>query len=240
MKNKSIIAEYIKLSNEPVAIIKSDLCPEGAMQFKEGRWGCVIALLNAASKGKVAALSDRTTVCQGGKAGTGFQPFKTGTIEYFLSVGGKGPKPGEFYKESPELALDYIESLPSITPKEYLLFKPLSAVVEEDKIETIVFLVNADQFSGLVTLANYDQPTQDNVKIKFGSGCAQSILYSLADSEEGKDTCMIGLTDPSARKCIDKDILSFSIPYERYLEMEEKASGSFLSTDTWNTIKKRI
>ncbi len=237
---KSKIAAYIKLQNQPVAVIKTDTFPEGALQFKEGKWGCVVAMLNAASKGRTAALSDKTLVCPGGKAGTGFGPFQTGITEYFLSTRGKGPKEGEFYKESPELALQYMTGIPQIDAKEYLVLKPLSAVEDSDLPETIVFLVNADQLSGLVTLANYDQAEQDSVKIKFGSGCAQSLLYSLADSQKGQDTCTIGLTDPSARKCIDKDILSLSIPYSRFLEMESKADGSFLSKETWKHISARI
>ncbi len=236
----SNIAERLKMTRQPVAVIRSDTCPEGAIQFPEGKWGCIIALLNQASKGHTAALSDKTTVCQGGRAGTGFQPFELGKIEYFLSTGGRDPRPPEYYKETPELARDYIQSMPRITPKAYLLFKPLSEVTEGDQIGSVVFLVNADQLSGLITLANYDRPPEGEVEIRFGSGCAQSILFTLADAEQGKSTCRIGLTDPSARKCIEKDILSFSIPYARYLELEEKAAGSFLSTETWETIRRRI
>jgi hypothetical protein len=100
--------------------------------------------------------------------------------------------------------------------------------------------VNVDQLSGLVTLANYDQPTQDNVAVRFASGCGQAVLYPLF-AEEAKDkTCYIGMTDPSARKVIGRDQLSFSIPYSRFLEMEREAEGSFLTTDTWEIIKKRI
>ena len=69
------------------------------MQFPEGKWGCVVAMLNAASKGRKAAFCDKTVVCRGGKAGLGFQTLEKGTMEYFLSTGEKGPKAGEFYKK---------------------------------------------------------------------------------------------------------------------------------------------
>lgn len=237
---ESVIASYLKMSTQPVAVIKTDVLPEGALMFKEGRWGCVISLLAAAAKGKVAAMSEKTVACKGGAVGTGFKAFELGTIEYFLSVGGRGPKPGEFYKESPELARAYVEGLPRVEAKEYLVFKPLRLVEPEENVTSVIFLVNADQLSALVTLANFDRENQDNVQIKFGAGCAQSLLYSMTADSAKSGTCMIGLTDPSARKCIDRDLLSFTIPFGRFEEMEVKAPGSFLAHETWQQIAKRI
>lgn len=232
----SIVAEKIKLKNQPVAILRGETCPENAVQFKPGKWGCAVAMLRAASTGRLAAFSIDTTVCPGGKAGLGFQSFQLGRIEYFLSTGVPGKVKAERYKKTPELAGLYAENAPKIKPPPYLVMKPLDRLEPEETPETVVFLVNADQLSGLVTLANYDQPTQDNVVVKFGAGCMQSLMYPL--SENGK--CVIGLTDPSARKCMDKDLLSFSIPYDRFLELEQEAKGSFLDTDTWAFIAKRI
>lgn len=237
---ESKIKAAIKMANQPVAILKSDLLPDNALQFKEGKWGCVIAMLTAASKGSTAAFCEKTTACNGGKSGLGFKKFQLGTIEYFLSTGEIGPKEGEFYKKDPALAREYIINLPTIQSKKYLIFKPLSKLTEKETPDAIVFLVNADQLSALVTLANYDQPTQDNVQVKFGAGCAQAILYPVKENENESSKCTIGLTDPSARKCIDKELLSFSIPYKRYLEMEAQVEESFLTKETWLNLAKRI
>lgn len=236
----SKIRALIKLKLSPVAVVQSDTCPEKVLQFKAGQRGCVIAMLAAAAKGKIAAFTRETTPCLGGRAGLAFEKYPLGWIEYFLSCGGNGVERCERYKKNPELARKFIVDVPNalierLPPrKKFLLFKPLELV--EEKPEVVIFLANADQISALVTLANYDSPNNDAVKILFGAGCAQTFLYPLAE----KKFCFVGLTDPSARKFLDKDLLSFAVSYEKFLELESCAAGSFLTADAWQKIFGRI
>ena len=166
------------LTHQPVAVYKTHQPPEGSLTMTEESHGCVIALLAAAAKGKTAAFQENTIGCPGGKAGLGFTPLKPGFMSEFLSTGNDA-RPGMRYKETPDLADDYMQGLPHTPPPECLVFQPLEQVSEASNPLAVVFLVNADQLSGLITLANYDRPTQDHVKVLFGAGCVQSILYSL-------------------------------------------------------------
>lgn len=239
MESKIKTLTKIKLS--PVAVMQSDNCSEKVLQFKAGQRGCVIALLAAAAKGKTAAFTRETVPCLGGRAGLAFEKYPLGWIEYFLSCGGEGIERCEHYKKNPAFARKFIVDIPNaliekLEPrKKFLIFKPLE-LVNEERPDVIIFLANADQISALVTLANYATPTNDAVKILFGAGCAQIFLYPLAD----KNFCYVGLTDPSARKFIDKDLLVFAMSREKFLELESYAGESFLATDTWKKIFNRI
>lgn len=237
---KSKIAELIKLSNHPVAILQSDVPIEADVIPKEGIWSCVAGMVVAVTRGKSVMYYLENTGCLGGKTGLGFQDYPHGWIENYLSDGGGKLEDSEYYKKSVEHACAFIDGIRRTDGKKYTIMKPLESVTEEDRPLAVIFLVNADQLSALATLANYDTMTQDNVKMLFGAGCTQSILYPMEEERSGGTHCFIGMTDPSARKCLDKDLLAFSMPFSRFLALENEAENSFLTKATWQKISARI
>ena len=64
---KSRLAEAIGLTTQPVAVYRTATPPANALRFREGVWGCVIALLYQASKGRTAAFDLSTTACPGAR-----------------------------------------------------------------------------------------------------------------------------------------------------------------------------
>lgn len=231
---------------EPVAVIFTNELPPDALQFKEGKWGCVIAMLTAAAKGKITAFSRKTCGCGGGRVGLGFGGYFEGIhggIEYFLSTGrGEGYPEGEGYRKTPEIAKSFIEQLPvADIPYTYVVFKPLSlADPEKETLQLIVFFVNADQLTALVVLANYDDPDSSSVFIPQASGCQSTCLIPFHESQQERPRAVVGLMDVSACPYVDPGILAFTVPYRMFLEMEANAPGSFFEKEAWSKVKKRL
>jgi hypothetical protein len=51
---------------------------------------------------------------------------------------------------------------------------------------------------------------------------------------------VVGGWDPSARKFFKTDELSFSVSFEMFDRMLQRFEGSFLKTETWKTVQKKI
>jgi uncharacterized protein (DUF169 family) len=231
---ESRIAESIDFRYGPVALILTDVKPEGARQFKEGKWGCVMFLLGAAARGETAVFDRKTFGCWGGGVGLGFgnqyKNFPGGEecFCYFLSVGneqweqgrqaGEMVKPfmlaeayndflhGERYVQSPELVKRFIEGLPIVDiPFEYVVFKPLKAVEGgKEKPEIIVFLGDMDQISALSILANYHREDNENVIFPYAAGCQSIGIYPFQEAKSEKPRAVLGLSDISARVAIKR------------------------------------
>ncbi|MBN2528554.1 MAG: DUF169 domain-containing protein [Deltaproteobacteria bacterium] len=245
----SQIAETLKLNLCPVAILLTDAKPEKAIQFKEGRRGCVAATLLAAANGKTGVFNRKTTGCPGGGTGLGFgNSFKGFPIDQLLSTGGKAVMPsgnifdmgeGERFFQSPQLASRWANELPyRDVPTEFVVCKPLEKVTQTEQISLVLMFVNPDQLSALVTLAGFRRGTSGATVSPFGAAC-QSILFAFAESESDQPRGVIGFFDISQRKKISKELLSFTMPYQLYLEMETSVDESFLNTPMWQQLCER-
>jgi len=156
---ESKIASAIGLKTHPVAIVWADDVPddasEGALQFKPGRWGCVVSLIAAAAaKGRTGVIDRQTFGCWGGGVGLGFgnqyEAFPGGLEGFyrFLSDGNEKTEAGrqigqgmmqaggaqiagdfllgERYVKDPECTRAFVQTLPMRDiPAKYVVVKPL-------------------------------------------------------------------------------------------------------------------
>ena len=233
---ESAIAKAIQLKYQPVALMWSNDKPADAMQFAEGKWGCVMWLAVHAAKGKAAVADKKTFGCFGGGVGLGFgNQYKNfpGAEEgfcHFLSTGNANReggmqiaekiKPymtkesydhflyGERNIKSPELVEEFVKALPlTEIPDQYVVFRPLSDLdPAEEKPQTIIFFVNPDQLSALTLLANYGRVDNENVIIPYAAGCQTIGIYPYQEAKSAKPRAVVGLTDLSARVYVRKQL----------------------------------
>jgi uncharacterized protein (DUF169 family) len=233
---ESAIAKSIKLQYQPVALLWSNEKPQGAMQFSENKWGCVMWLAAAAARGKSAVADAKTFGCFGGGVGLGFgnqyKNFPGGEEGFchFLSTGNAGRegglelaekiKPymttesydhflhGERYIKSPALVEKFVNLLPiKDIPEKYVVFQPLDKVDRTgEKPQVIIFFVNPDQLSALTVLANYGRGDNENVIIPYAAGCQTIGIYPYREAKSVKPRAVIGLADLTARVYIRKQL----------------------------------
>jgi len=231
---ESRISSALNLKHHPIALIWSDQKPEGAMQFKEDKWGCVMWLVANAARGNTSVCDRRTFGCFGGGVGVGFDnqyrnfPGGQDCFCHFLSSGNQGwetgrraaeyAKPymtreihdnfvqGERYFKTPELVQKFIDSLPITNiPAEYVVFKPLKDVdPANESLRTVIIFADPDQLSALVILANYGRGDNSNVIIPYASGCQAIGIYPYQEARSPAPRAVVGLTDISARVYIRK------------------------------------
>jgi len=237
------------LKHTPVAVVLTDAKPERATQFKQGGWGCVGAMLRTAAKGRTVVFDRKTSGCPGGGTGLGFGNCYVGfPIDRLLSTGGKAELAngstfdmgeGERFFESPEVAARWAKALPyRDVPTEFIVCKPLDQVAEGEAVALVLMFVNPDQLSALVTLAGFRRGTIDATVSSWGAAC-QSILFAYAEAESASPRGVIGFFDISQRGKIDRELLSYTMPYSMYLDMESSVDDSFLSTSIWQKLCAR-
>lgn len=233
---ESEIAKAIKLKYQPVALMWSNEKPAGAMQFSEGKWGCVMWLAVSAAKGRPAVADAKTFGCIGGGVGLGFgnqyKNFPGGEEGFccFLSSGNAGRpggaelaeqiKPfmtreshdnflhGERYIKNPDGVRNFIDALPlTDIPAAYVVFKPLSDVDPvKETPQTVIFFADPDQLSALTVLANYGREGNENVIIPYAAGCQTMGIYPYREAKSAMPRAVVGLTDLSARVYIRKQM----------------------------------
>ncbi len=185
----SEIARAAGLSTEPVAIIWTDKKPVGALELKQGAWGCVMWLYaKVARDGRTAVFSRETIGCAGGAMGLGFgRPLEKHAARSeegfcsFLSNGMEGAEDrkayaaivdrsfdahhkkmlmeGERLMKSPAVVRQFLKNLPVYDIKEKYIVMKPLSLIRDD--ETI---------RSVVFLADADQISALSLLANYHTG----------------------------------------------------------------------
>ncbi len=232
--------KYFGNTELPIVFYYSDTPNNCIVNPPAEKWICLISELTKIRNGKSIAFSKDSIGCMGGKKYSGFQDNLRPNFEYFLSCGNDSIK-GEKYLKSPELVKRFLEKAPfKRTEKEYLIFKRWDNLDENDNPEVVIFYAKPDVLSGLFTIAGFDSDFEDGNVTPFGAGCASLIQYPLYEATKDKPRAVIGLFDVTARPYIHENILTFSVPFNRFEVIVNYFDDSFLTTAAWEKLRKRV
>ena len=233
--------ETLGLKESPLGAYYTNDKPKG-IKPKTGIHLCMIGLLKKArKKGKTVYFDKKHFGCPGGAYYMGFFESPRPNIEYFLSCGIPGEMEGERYIKTPELAREFFSRMkPRPAPASYCVFKHIEKFEGDEKPEVVIFFAPPDILSGLFTLTNYALENTDAVHAPFASGCGTILTRPLKEAEKENPRAILGMFDVSARPMVERDILTFAMPYFVFLKLLENVSGSFLETESWKKVLQRI
>jgi len=206
------------------------------------QFSCVIGKIWLARKKKTTAyFSAEQFGCAGGAFWLGFLKPQTETIIHYVSTGIPNRMEGEFYCDSPgnlKQMFDYVDPKPA--SRKFCIFKPLSSFTKEENPELVTFFVRPEALSGLHQLATFVTNDPEVVASPWSAACGSLVVWPLHYLAKGLNKAVVGGWDPSARKFFKTDELSFTVPFGMFTEMTNRFDESFLKTNTWANVKKKI
>jgi len=215
---------------------------DGGAEWEEKSKGrsCIICELAKVRNGRSIVFDDERVMCGGARRYLGYTEKMRPGFEYFLSCGNSQIE-GERYLRTPELVKEFMKDqrkLPGTGRN--IVFKRWDNLNEKDEPDVVIFFAKPDVLSGLFTLANFDQAEPNGTITPFGAGCGSIVYYPYLESKSERQRAVIGMFDPSARPCVPENVLTFAVPMKRFGKMIGYMEESFLITETWDTIRKRI
>lgn len=258
------LLQHLGLDEEPIGVYYADSKPENAFGPKPGppisreleeqgqlniqevfqSFSCVIGNIWLARKKRgTAYISAEEYGCPGGIFYCSMQKPNIRFIEHYVTTGfEETPIHGERYLPSPEAMRTFLDKVdPREAPGKYCLFKPLSLFTGDEKPEFVIFFARPEVLSGLFTHTTFTTGEVDSVASPFGAGCTNLIAWPLHYQEKGEEKAVLGGFDPSARKYMKTDELTFTVPWSLYQKMLKTLPDSIFNVDgEWKTVRKKV
>ncbi len=256
--------DHLGLGEEPFGVHYSDTKPEGAYGPKPGppisreleeqgkldmqevmkTFSCVMGNVWLARKKRGAAfISPQEYGCPGGVYYCSMVTPHVRFIEHYVSTGFPGtPLHGERYMPGPGAMREFLEKVrPREAPGKYCIFKPLSQFTDAEKPEFVIFFVRPEVLCGLFTQTVFTTGDMECVVAPFGAGCTNMIAWPLYYKEQGLEKAVLGGMDPSARKFMKTDEMTFTVPLGLYEKMLAALPESMFTHETdWKTVRKKV
>ena len=263
-KETQTFLKHLGLNEEPFGVYYDNTIPDDAFGPKPGPpisreledrgeldmqevfkcFSCVMGNIWLARKKRRAAyISSEEYGCPGGVFYCSMMKPNLRFIEHYVTTGFEGtPVHGERYLPSPESMRQFLDKVnPRKAPGKYCIFKPLSLFTENEMPEFVIFFARPEVLTGLFVQTTFTTGDVDCVATPFGAGCTSMIAWPLYYKEQGIEKAVIGGFDPSARKFLKTDELTFTVPWSLYQKMLKALPESMFNLDgAWPTVRKKV
>jgi uncharacterized protein (DUF169 family) len=270
MSVKSVLGETQKfldqlgLSEAPFGVYFNDSIPENAFGPKAGppisremedrgelnmqavfsHFSCVMGnIWLARKKHRAAYISLEAYGCPGGVFYCSMMKPNLKFIEHYVTTGYRGtPMHGERYLPSPEAMRKFLATVePRDAPAKYCIFKPLDLFADRERPEFVIFFARPEVLSGLFTHTMFTTGEVDSVASPFGAACTNVVAWPLFYKEKGVEKAVLGGFDPSARKFMKTDELTFTVPWSLYKKILAALPDSMFTVDgAWKEVRKKV
>jgi hypothetical protein len=204
----------------------ADAPPPGSHAPGGEAWECMFSRFAEAGRGTRTCFAAGRSGCRGAEHYLGFAAPARHAAHHLTA--------GEGFKRDAELAAAfYAENGPPSPAATYLVVEDVATMAEDVEVRVVNLWVDARSLGALVTLANFDRPTNDNVVVPFASGCQSTWTLPYRESFSPAPRAVVGCMDPATRPFLPPDTLSFSVCAGRFLELARQAGASFLTRERW-------
>lgn len=249
-----LFMEALGITEEPMGIYYTDKTPATGFTPKkqislsrlpeesdgEMNWiSCVLGKIRRARREKAAAYFDQEHYgCLGGAFFMGFKSYYEDFEPSLLAAGIPGKMDGEQYVDSPEVGKAFYDAFkPPKATGSVLVIQPLSLFKENEQPELVVFFPDREAMIGLNALTVFLTSDPEAIQMPFGQGCCGLISWPRRLQQEGKTKAVIGAFDINCLKYLKNNELTYTIPFNLFLDMLEKWPRSLLGTKAWKRIK---
>ena len=264
LEETKVFLEHLGLDEEPFGVYYNDTKPEESFGPKPGipisremedqgqvdmqavfkTFSCVMGNIWKARKKHCAAyVSSEEYGCLGGVFYCSMMKPNLRFIENYISTGFEGtPIQGTRLMPSPEAMRRFLEKVnPRKAPAKYCIFKPLSLFSNEEEPEFVIFFARPEVLTGLFIQTTFTTGEVDSVAVPFGAACTNIIAWPLFYKEQGLEKAVLGGFDPSARKFMKTDELTFTVPWPLYQKMLKALPESMFNVSKdWPMVRKKV
>ncbi|MCP4347707.1 MAG: DUF169 domain-containing protein [Desulfobacterales bacterium] len=221
------ISEVLSFNYPAVGWYFSSEKIENSFIYRKNKWVCMFMYVKMMMKKekRIRFSGDNGSACAGPAECFGFaEPEDDGGV--FIAE-------TERLKKNIEISKAYTRESATLIHKpksKYLYMEKLENIDNNKEIEVVnLFPADLTSLTKLVTLSSYDRVTNmDNVLTPFASACQSVFTIPYNEKFQENPKSVIGLNDVLVRNFIPEDMVSFSVPSNRFVEMANNIEGSFL------------